>query len=318
MASHPSASYRLTLRGEIPNYPGQLGRLALAVGQAGGDIGSVDTVRIDQRVVGRDITISTSGEQHGEAIVETVRQLPGSRVIHVSDRAFPLHLGGKIEVTPKAPIRTRDDLSMAYTPGLARICRAIPPGFGGITLEDISAPSCIGIENRPRKSLDNVKERVAANTNTEDFAGSLSQALEGADSNIGVSAPGLATRCDVQRMAKEPMVLAVVDSDIEVISEDVADVAELVATGRSDYPNQIDNVLAFPGIFRGELDCQARGINAAMSVAAAHAIAETVSPSELSAGHIVPSVFDRRVAAQVAGAVTRAVEKSMVARRKRQ
>ncbi len=469
MATHPSASYSLTLRCEIPNRPGQLGRLASTVGEAGGDIGAVDIVRVDQNAIIRDITINASNEHHGDLIVEAVRKLSGFRVVHVSDRTFLLHLGGKIEVTPKVPIKTRDDLSMAYTPGVARICRAIArdpdaaysltikrntvavvtdgsavlglgnigpraampvmegkamlfkefagvnafpicldtqdpdrivaavqaiaPGFGGINLEDISAPRCFEIEERLRQSLDipvyhddqhgtavvvlaallnalrivrkepseikvvlsgvgaagmaiikmllsvgvkevvgcdrkgaihpgrkedmnPFKEWIAANTNAGGCCGSLSEALAGADAFIGVSAPGLVMPEDVRRMARDPIVFALANPDPEIAPEDVAQVAKVVATGRSDYPNQINNVLAFPGIFRGALDCQAREINDAMNVAAASAIAATVSPAELTPEYIIPSVFNRQVASRVARAVVRAAEASGVARRR--
>jgi malate dehydrogenase (oxaloacetate-decarboxylating) len=470
VASHPSASYSLTLRCEIPNSPGQLGRLALTVGEAGGDVGAVDIVRIDSRVVVRDITINASNEAHGEAIVVAVRSLPGFAVLQVSDRTFLMHIGGKIEVTSKTPIKTRDDLSMAYTPGVARICRsiardpslaysltikrntvavvtdgsavlglgnigpkaalpvmegkamlfkefggvdafpicldtqdpdeivaavkAISPGFGGINLEDISAPRCFDIEDRLRAALDipvfhddqhgtavvvlaallnslkivgkelgeirvvtsgvgaagvaivrmllsagvrqiigcdrggtlyagrqegmnPTKEWVASRTNLSGLKGSLADALVGADVFIGVSAPGVLDRLAVERMASDPIVFALANPDPEIMPEDITDAARVIATGRSDYPNQINNVLAFPGIFRGALDCQATEIDEAMKVAAARAIAETVSPSELSAEYIVPSVFNRQVATRVSRAVMRAAEVSGIARKVR-
>ncbi len=270
--------------------------------------------------------------------------------------------------------------------------QAIAPGFGGINLEDISAPRCFEIEERLRQSLDipvfhddqhgtavvvlaallnalrivkkepseirvvlsgvgaagvaiikmllsvgvkqivgcdrkgaihagraddmnPVKEWVAANTNPAGCRGSLSETLVGADVFIGVSAPGLATPDDIRRMAKDPIVFALANPDPEISPEDIADVAKVVATGRSDYPNQINNVLAFPGIFRGALDCQAREISDAMNVAAANAIAATVQPSELTAEYVVPSVFNRQVANRVARAVARAAEATGAARR---
>src|SRR5581483_1086212 len=125
MAMTPSASYSIIVRCQIENRPGMLGRLASAIGEAGGDIGAIDIVRYEKGTLTRDVTINCRDDAHGQAIVEAIRRVPGVAVVNVSDRTFLLHLGGKIEVTPKAPIRTRDDLSMAYTPGVARVCRAI-------------------------------------------------------------------------------------------------------------------------------------------------------------------------------------------------
>src|SRR5947209_3366229 len=226
----PSASYSLTVRLAIQNRPGMLGRVAMAIGEAGGDIGAVDLVESGRDRIVRDITINARDSNHGQQIVAQVKRTAGVRVVNISDRTFLMHLGGKIEVRSKVPIRTRDDLSMAYTPGVARVSLAIKedpqrafsltikqnsvavvtdgtavlglgdigplaampvmegkamlfkelagvdafpicldtkdpdkivetvkliaPAFGGVNLEDISAPRCFEIEARLRKELD--------------------------------------------------------------------------------------------------------------------------------------------------------------------
>src|SRR5215472_8520226 len=179
MAIAPSASYSFTVRLEIRDKPGMLGRVASVVGKAGGDIGAVDLVEVTSERVLRDMTIKARDSRHARLIVDRLRDAAGVRVANVSDRTFLMHLGGKIEIHSKVPIRTRDDLSMAYTPGVARVSLAIKedrqrafsltikqntvavvtvkylaPGFGGINLEDISAPRCFEIEERLRKELD--------------------------------------------------------------------------------------------------------------------------------------------------------------------
>ena len=470
MVTQPSASYSLTLRCEIENRPGQLGRIASAIGEAGGDIGSVDIVRVDRDLIVRDITIAARNETHGHTVVERIQAMPGVRVARVSDRTFLLHHGGKIEVCPKVAIKNRDDLSMVYTPGVARICRAIADdhskmysltikrntvavvtdgsavlglgnigpeaampvmegkamlfkefgqvdafpiclntqntdeivaavraiatGFGGINLEDISAPRCFEVEERLREVLDipvfhddqhgtavvvlaamlnalrivnkkpsevkvvvsgmgaagvactrmllsagftniigcdragaiwagrpndmnPIKQWISRHTNATCFAGTLTEALAGADAFIGVSASGLVTPAAVRSMASDPIVFALANPDPEVQPEDVAGLVRVMATGRSDYPNQINNVLCFPGIFRGALDCQAVQINEAMKIAAARAIADIVSIDELSEEYIVPSVFNRHVTPKVAAAVAEAAYETGVARRRR-
>ncbi|HEU5315530.1 MAG TPA: malic enzyme-like NAD(P)-binding protein [Chloroflexota bacterium] len=464
----PSASYSIIVRCRINNRPGMLGRLTTAVGAAGGDMGAIDIVRQDRDVKIRDLTINCRDDAHGRAIVDAMRAVPGIEVVNVSDRTFLLHLGGKIEVTSKAPLRTRDDLSMAYTPGVARVCRAIAqdpasafnltikrntvavvsdgtailglgdlgplaampvmegkamlfkefgkvdafpicldtkdadeivetvtrlaPAFGGINLEDIAAPRCFEIEERLKarldipvfhddqhgtavvtlaallnacrlvgKPLDSLrvvvngvgaagvavtkillasgvreiigcdragaiyegrtdnmnaeKERYAAITNPRRLRGALRGVIADADVFIGVSAPGALTVADVQRMAPDPIVFALANPDPEILPEEVADVARVMATGRSDYPNQINNVLCFPGIFRGALDVQARSITEEMKLAAARAIASIVADDELSDDYIIPSVFNRRVAEAVAAATAEAAVASGVARR---
>ncbi len=470
MAVTPSASYSLTVRLEIRNRPGMLGRVASAIGQAGGDIGAVDLVESSRERVVRDITIKARDSVHGQQVVARLRHVAGVRVINVSDRTFLMHLGGKIEIRNKVPLKTRDDLSMAYTPGVARVCLAIhddrqrafaltikqntvavvtdgtavlglgdigpeaalpvmegkamlfkefanvdafpiclatrdvdkivetvklvAPAFGGINLEDIAAPRCFEVEERLRKDLDIpvfhddqhgtavvvlaalinalkivgkdlrkirvvvtgvgaagtatikilqssgvrdivgvdehgtihrgrtvgmdfMKRWVAETTNPRQVRGRLADALERADVFIGLSVPGVLTVRDIKRMARDPIVFAMANPDPEIQPEEAARYVRVMATGRSDYPNQINNVLCFPGFFRGLLDSRARTINDEMKLAAARAIAGCVRRSELSEEYIIPSVFNRTVAAAVAERVARAAHETGVARRRR-
>jgi malate dehydrogenase (oxaloacetate-decarboxylating) len=466
----PSASYSLTVRLEIQNKPGMLGKVTSAIGKAGGDIGAVDLVEVTGGRVLRDITIKASDSQHGLAIIETLRGLAGVRVANISDRTFLMHLGGKIEIKSKVPIRTRDDLSMAYTPGVARVCLAIKedpsraftltikhnsvavvtdgtavlglgdigpeaalpvmegkamlfrelagvdafpiclntkdpdkivetvkyiaPGYGGINLEDISAPRCFEVESRLRKELDIpvfhddqhgtavvvlaallnalkivkkdrkrlkvvvsgvgaagtatikillavgvkhiigvdehgiihrgrtvgmdfMKSWVAQATNPQNVRGRLSDAIRGADVFIGLSVPNVLTVKDVRGMARDRIVFAMANPDPEIRPEEAERHVRVIATGRSDYPNQINNVLCFPGFFRGLLDSRARTVNDEMKIAAAHAIAGCVGRSELGPEYIIPSVFNKHVAPSVAHEVVRAAQKTGVARRRR-
>ena len=467
--STPSASYSLTIRVVVPSAPGSFARVAAAIGEAGGDLGAIDLVRAGQEGTVRDITVNAVDSEHGKRIVESVRELPGVDVQSISDRTFLLHLGGKIEVTPKSPVRTRDDLSMAYTPGVARVCmaiheaperawsltikrntvavvsdgtavlglgdigpeaampvmegkamlfkefggvdafplclatkdvdeivrtvKAVAPGFGGINLEDISAPRCFEIErrlreeldipvfhddqhgtavvvlaaflnalrvvdkrpedvsvvivgagaagiactkillaagvqniigtdragaiHRKREGLDEFKRWYAENTNSQGFTGSSNEALRGADVFIGLSGPGAVSVEAVLDMADDAIVFAMANPTPEVPPEALAGHVAVIATGRSDYPNQINNVLAFPGIFRGALDVRASEINEEMKVAAGEALASVVTPDELSAEYVIPSVFNRDVGTTVAEAVAQAAIESGVARRDR-
>ncbi len=470
MQVHPSASYSLTVRTETPNRPGMLGRLTTAIGDEGGDIGAIDIVAVEGDVMVRDITVAARDEAHGQTIVDRLKKLDGVQVVNVSDRTFLLHLGGKIEVVGRIPVKTRDDLSMVYTPGVARVCtaiaedpakqwaltikrhtiavvsdgsavlglgnigaagaqpvmegkcvifkdfagvdafplclstqdpdaivaavEAIAPVFGGINLEDIAAPKCFEIEERLRKSLDipvmhddqhgtavvvlaalenalkcvgkriadakivtagvgaagiavakiliaagarNVvacdrsgalyagraenmnpyKQAVAEATNPGREKGRIQDVLEGADVLVGLSGPGIVSADDVRTMAKDPIVFALANPIPEIQPETLEGIARVVATGRSDYPNQINNSLAFPGIFRGALDVQAHDINEPMKVAAARAIADLVTSKELHEEYIIPSMFDRRVMEAVAEAVRQAAWKSGVARKPR-
>ena len=467
MPQTPSPGYSITIRVHIQNRPGSLGRLTTAIGKIGGDIGAVDIVHVAHDVLTRDLTVNAASVAHGDQIVAAVRAVEGVEVINVSDRTFLMHLGGKIEVASKVPIHTRADLSMAYTPGVARVCEAIhadpekaftltikkntvavvsdgtavlglgdigpfaampvmegkamlfkefggidgfpiclntkdpdeivravtaiAPGFGGINLEDISAPRCFEIEDRLRRELDipvfhddqhgtavvvlaalinalklvgkamgeikvvvsgvgaagvacskimiaagvrnivgcdrggiihrrrtdmnSMKQWYAEHTNPNGDAGSLQDAMAGADVFLGLSAPGVIGVADLQKMAKNPIVFAMANPTPEIMPEQAEPYVAVMATGRSDYPNQINNVLCFPGIFRGALDARASTINEAMKMAAAHAIAAAIGPDELHAEYIVPSVFDKRIAETVARAVDEAAHRTGVARR---
>jgi malate dehydrogenase (oxaloacetate-decarboxylating) len=470
MAVTPSASYSITMRLEIKNRPGMLGRVAMAIGEAGGDIGAVDLVESGRDRVLRDITVKARDSDHGHRIVASLKPLAGVRVVNISDRTFLMHLGGKIEIRNKLPIRTRDDLSMVYTPGVARVCMAIhedrqraftltmkqntvavvtdgsavlglgdigpeaalpvmegkamlfkefagvdafpiclatkdvdkivetvkllAPGFGGVNLEDIGAPRCFEVEERLRKDLDIpvfhddqhgtavvvlaallnalrvvrknlgkirvvvtgvgaagtatikillssgvkdivgvdehgtiypgrpqgldfMKQWVASATNPRRLRGTLGDAVRGADVFIGLSVPGILKVKDVKRMARQPIVFAMANPVPEIQPEEAARHVGVMATGRSDYPNQINNVLCFPGFFRGLLDSRARSVNDEMKVAAARAIAGCVSESELGAEYIIPSVFNKNVAGAVADGVARAAAATGLARRGR-
>jgi malate dehydrogenase (oxaloacetate-decarboxylating) len=467
MESIPSASYSFTLRVEFPHRAGSLGKILTAVGEAGALVGAVDIVRIgDQRTI-RDITVNARDSEHGEQVVKGVNDLPEVRVINVSDRTFLVHLGGKIEVHSKMQLRTRDDLSMVYTPGVARVCRAIAqdperafnltikrnsvavvsdgtavlglgdigpkaampvmegkaalfkqfadvdafpicldtkdtdeivqtvkniaPAFGGINLEDISAPRCFEIEERlkeeleipvfhddqhgtavvvlaalinalkivgkkiedlrivingvgasgvacakimlsagaknlvgcdsrgivheGREGLNPAKEWFAEHTNPEGRTGDLTEAVAGADLFLGLSVPDVLTVEDLKKMNEDPIIFAMANPDPEIRPEVAMGHARIMATGRSDYPNQINNVLCFPGIFRGALDVRAREIDEAMKLAAAEAMAGVISEEELSEDYIIPSVFDERVAPAVAEAVAEKAKESGMARR---
>ena len=470
MIGAPSASYSMTVRLDIVNRPGMLGKVTSAIGKAGGDIGAIDLVQVGKNTVTRDITFKARDDKHGTQVVDRLRAVSGVKVVNVSDRTFLMHLGGKIEVRGKMAVKTRDDLSMAYTPGVARVCmaihedpekaytltikqncvavvtdgtavlglgdigpraalpvmegkallfkelagvdafplclatkdpneivkivKAISPVFGGINLEDISAPRCFTIEERLKKELDIpvfhddqhgtavvilaalvnalkiVKKRMsdvtvvfsgagasatatakllmkvgvrhvigsdrsgilykgrkenmnpmkvwfAEHTNPKRLRGEIGQALEGADVFIGLSGPGVVTLKDIKRMARDPIVFAMANPVPEIMPEEVDRHVKVMATGRSDYPNQINNVCGFPGIFRGLLDVRARTFNDEMKIAAAHAIANIVSKSELNAEYITPSVFDKRVVEAVASAVAQSAYDTGVARRKR-
>jgi malate dehydrogenase (oxaloacetate-decarboxylating) len=467
MEAIPSASYSFTLRVEFPHRAGSLGKVLTTVGDAGALVGAVDIVRIGEQRTIRDITVNARDSEHGEQVVKAVDDLPEVKVINVSDRTFLVHLGGKIEVRSKMQLRTRDDLSMVYTPGVARVCRAIAqsperafnltikrntvavvsdgtavlglgdigpkaampvmegkaalfkqfadvdafpicldtkdtdeivetvkniaPAFGGINLEDISAPRCFEIEERlkqeleipvfhddqhgtavvvlaalinalkivgkniedlrilvngvgasgvacakimlsagarnivgcdsrgivhkDREGLNPSKQWFAQHTNPEDRTGSLSDAVAGADLFLGLSVPNVLTVEDLEKMNEDPIVFAMANPDPEIRPEAAMGHARIIATGRSDYPNQINNVLCFPGIFRGALDVRAREINEEMKLAAAGAMAGVISDEELSEDYIIPSVFDERVAPAVAEAVAERAKGSGMARR---
>jgi malate dehydrogenase (oxaloacetate-decarboxylating) len=465
--AHPSASFSATLRVHLDDRPGSFAALAAAIGEAGGLLGAIDLVRVDRGKKVRDVTVLAADAAHIDRIVQAVQAVDGVEVEHMSDRTFLLHLGGKIEVAAKAPLTTRDDLSMAYTPGVARICTAIAeqpakvwsltvkqntvavvtdgsavlglgdigpeaalpvmegkamlfkefggvdawpvclatkdvdeivrtvaaiaPVYGGVNLEDISAPRCFEVERRLREQLDipvfhddqhgtavvvlatflnalrvvgkepedarvvitgvgaagvattrmllaagvtdivgcdrrgvvwtdrgdldPVKAEYAELTNPRRLHGSAHEAVAGADVFIGLSGPGAVSAAAIETMAPDAVVFAMANPTPEVPPEAIEGVAAVIATGRSDYPNQINNVLAFPGIFRGALDVRASTINEEMKLAAARAIAATVAEDELAADYVVPSVFNRSVAPAVAAAVARAAACTGVARR---
>jgi malate dehydrogenase (oxaloacetate-decarboxylating) len=466
---HPSASFSATIRVRIDNHPGAFARLAASIGEAGGLLGAIDLVRVEKETKLRDVTVMAENEHHLHEIVDAARAVDGVEIVNVSDRVFLAHLGGKIEITGRLPLKTRDDLSMAYTPGVARVSKAIAedpervwnltikrntvavvsdgtavlglgdigpegalpvmegkallfkefagvdafpiclatkdpdeivrvvrdiaPVFGGINLEDISAPRCFEIERRLREELDipvfhddqhgtaicvlaallnalrvvgkeigeirvvttgcgaagmavtrtlqaagvrwivgcdeggalyrgreglnEAKREYAETTNPENLQGTADDLLAGADVFIGLSVPGAISVEGVKRMAPHAIVFAMANPTPEVDPEAIEGLAEVIATGRSDYPNQINNVLAFPGVFRGALDVRARTIDSGMEVAAARAIAATIAEEELAADYIVPSVFNRAVAPGVAQAVADAAVASGVARRVR-
>jgi len=466
----PNASYSLTLRVKIHNRPGKLGEITTAIGRAGGDIDAIDIVSVGKDFLIRDITVNASSEQHDKEIVEAVSQIDGVEVVNTSDRTFLMHLGGKIETVSKMPLKTRADLSMAYTPGVARVCKAIhrdpekaytltikkntvavvsdgtavlglgdigpaaampvmegkcqlfkefggvdafpiclntkdpheiiqtikniAVAFGGINLEDISAPRCFEIEDRLKEELDIpvfhddqhgtavvvlaalinalkivgkkmdeikvvvngvgaagvacskivmaagvknivgcdqtgviyegrrenmnwVKDWYARNTNRDMEKGSIHDVIKNADVFFGLSAPAVIGVDDLKLMNRDPIIFAMANPIPEIMPEEAIDHVAVMATGRSDYPNQINNVLCFPGIFRGALNCRASAINEEMKLAAANAIAGIITEDELHPDYIIPSVFDRRVGEAVAREVEEAAYQTGVARRER-
>jgi malate dehydrogenase (oxaloacetate-decarboxylating) len=470
MYYQPSEGYAITLRLKLSNKPGVLGQVTSAIGNAGGNIGAIDIVEVGNNQLVRDITVAAGNDATAKTIVEAVKALPDVTFIHMSDRTFLLHIGGKIEIKSKIAIQTRTDLSRAYTPGVARVCtaiaedpskvfsltikrntiavvtdgtavlglgdigpaaalpvmegkamlfkefagidafpicldtkdvdeivrtvKAIAPGFGGINLEDISAPRCFEVEARLKKELDipvfhddqhgtavvvlaalinalkvvgkkmsDIKvvmsgtgaagtactkmlmqagvrniigcdvhgavyrgrtegmnealQWYAENTNPDNLQGKLNDVIAGADVFIGVSAPNILSVEAVQTMAQDAIVFALANPTPEIMPEDAALYAKVVATGRSDYPNQINNVLCFPGIFRGALDSRATDINEEMKLAAAYAIASSISDAELQPDYIIPSVFNRRVVGLVAAAVEDAARRTGVARKEK-
>src|SRR6202171_4077498 len=469
MAVAPSASYSFTVRMGILNRPGMLGRVTSAIGKAGGDIGAVALVEMTGDRVFRDMTIKARDSEHGQRIIDKLRKLPVVKISNISDRTFLMHLGGKIEVRSKVPIRTRDDLSMAYTPGVARVSLAIKedpqrafsltikqntiaivtdgtavlglgdigpeaampvmegkamlfkelagvdafpicldtkdpdkivetvkliaPAFGGINLEDISAPRCFDIEARLRKGLDIpafhddqhgravvvvaallnalkivkkdpgrlkvvvcgvgaagtavikmlqalgvrhivgvdehgtiyrgrpvgmdfMKTWVGEATNPQQIKGKMGDATRNADVFIGLLVPGALSLRDLKRMSRDRIVFAMANPVPEIQPEQAQRHVRVMDTGRSDYPNQINNVLCFPGFFRGLLDIRARLVHDEMKLAAAPAIAACVAKQELGPEYIIPSVFNKKVAPAVAGEVARAAHKTGVARRR--
>jgi len=455
--SAPSAAYQIQIRVRLRNVPGVLGALASVIGDNGGNIAVVEGFEAKGEAIERSICVNCRDAEHQTQIVEAVEAIDGVDLIDWFDRTFRMHEGGKIETDPLCSVGDRDDLSMAYTPGVARVCMAIhddveksfeytirrntvaivsdgtavlglgnigpeaampvmegkallfkafagvdafplclnttdtdeiietveriAPTFGGINLEDIAAPACFEIEERLKASLDipvfhddqhgtavvalaalwnsltlvdkkigdvsvvisgigaagvaigkillsagvgevigvdstgaiyegrdrlnPAKQWFASNTNSDRRAGALTEVLVGADVFMGVSAPDLLTAADLRTMASDPIVFAMANPDPEITPEAADGLAAVMATGRSDYPNQINNVLAFPGLFRGALDVQATDITESMKLAAAENIAAVVG-NDLAPDFIIPSVFDPRVLETVAPAVAAA------------
>jgi len=457
MVSTPSVSSSITARLHVEARPTAVSELTSAIEQTGGIVTALDVTASGHERLTVDVTCATSGEEHAAQIVEALKALPGVDVERVSDRTFLMHLGGKLSIESKVPLRNRDDLSMAYTPGVARVCEAIAarpddarrltikrntiavvtdgtavlglgdigplaalpvmegkaalfkrfagidafplaldttdvdeivetvvrvaPVFAGINLEDISAPRCFEVERRLRERLDipvfhddqhgtaivvtaaltnalkvvgkrieevrvvlsgagaagtavlklliaaGVRDVVVADidgivhpgrdlaspelhwiaehTNPRGVTGELRGALAGSDVFIGVSAPNILTGEDIATMAPGSIVFAMANPRPEIDPAEAARYATVVGTGRSDVANQINNVLAFPGVFRGLLDARSHQITDAMLLAAARALASVVSDDELNPAYIIPSVFHPDVATTVAGAVAR-------------
>ncbi len=453
-----STQYSVSMLIRLTNKPGVLGRLTTAIGKAGGNIFAIENMVTRGPFLERAIVVNASSVDHQTEITKVVAALEDIELLNCYDRTMRLHEGGKIEVLPLAEVSDIDDLTMAYSPGVARVCTAIAedekladdltirkntvaivsdgtavlglgdigpkaampvmegkallfkefgkvdafpicldtkdpdeiietvvrlaPTFGGINLEDIAAPGAfyieeqlkarldipvfhddqhgtavvtlaglenalkvagkkiedisvvisgvgaagvaigkiligagvgriIGVDSRGviydgRENLNDSKQWFAENTNPGDIQGSLSDAMAGVDVFIGVSAPDILTLDDISSMADDPIVFAMANPDPEISPELITNEVAVMATGRSDYPNQINNVLAFPGIFRGALDAKATDITENMKLAAAKAIAAEVTAEELSPTHIVPSVFDPAVSLNVAEAVAAA------------
>jgi malate dehydrogenase (oxaloacetate-decarboxylating) len=468
MAVPKSGSTNIIVRVEMDKASAAFGRIAMAIGDSGGDIVAIDVSGTGKVTTIRDLTVNITDTGAKDLIVQVLNKLPGVKVLQVSDQTFLMHLGGKIEVTPKMAIKSRDDLSRVYTPGVASVCMAIhedpsrahtltikrntvavvsdgsavlglgnigplaampvmegkamlfkqlagvdafpicldsqdteeiiatikriAPAFGGINLEDISSPRCFEIERRLIEELDipvfhddqhgtavvllaglyNAVKLVgkrledckivlcgigaagiactkilqaagvtrivgvdrdgaivrgkeythdawrwyAEHTNPDKESGTLSDVIVDADIFIGVSGPGVLNRADIAKMAPDPIVFAMANPTPEIAPEEAEGIVRVIATGRSDYPNQINNVLCFPGLFRGVLDCRASRVTEEMKIAAAKAIASVVGEDELNEQYIIPSVFNPHVAEKVKEAVVQAAYASGVARRR--
>ena len=463
----PSAQFSLTLRVALPHRPaGLLGKVTAAITRAGGAIVAVDTIEAGGERTIREVTVECSSVEHRGRVISAVHAVRGAEVVEITDRTFEVHRRGKIHTGLNLPVKTRDDLSMAYTPGVARVCSAIAenrqkafkytikantvavvsdgtavlglgdigpeaampvmegkamlfkefadvdafpvclstkdvdeivetvariaPTFGGINLEDISSPRCFEIEQRLQEALDipvfhddqhgtaivtlaalinacrltrrrmedlevlmvgagaagvavakilmdagvtsivacdrfgaihtgredyaagsmNAPKRwLAENTNSERRDGSPREVIEGTDLFVGLSGPGIIDASDLERMNPDPFVFAMANPNPEVHPDDAAPHVRVMATGRSDFPNQINNVLAFPGVFRGALDARAPAITEEMKLAAARGIAGVVEDDELDEDYIIPSVFNRDVSRAVARAVAEVAER---------
>jgi malate dehydrogenase (oxaloacetate-decarboxylating) len=464
----PYCDYRMTVRIEIPNEPGQFAELARVLAEQGANLGAIDIVQVTRNKMVRDITFDAQSEAHAEKVIQALRAMPKLRVRSASDRIFLMHLGGKIATRSKIPLRTRNTLSMAYTPGVARVSKAIAqsrdkvyaftskansvavvtdgsailglgnlgpeaalpvmegkvmlfkefadidgwplcldtqdpdlivktvtalaPSFGGINLEDISSPRCFEVEERLKKALDipvmhddqhgtavallaalfnalkvvgkdigkikvvvnglgaagtacckilvaagvtnligcdrkgavlnatgdrlpDVRRDLRAAIQYDTPFATLHDALRDADVFIGVSVANALKTEDLELMSPDRIVFAMANPEPEISPAVALPLCRILATGRSDYPNQVNNLLAFPGIFRGALDVRAREINEPMKLAAAQAIADIIPEDHLTEDYIVPSVFDKRVVRVVAKAVAIAAHQSGVARK---
>jgi malate dehydrogenase (oxaloacetate-decarboxylating) len=465
MADSPTPAFSLLIRVRMDNHPGMLGRLAVAIGEVGGNIRGLEGFEVRTAHLDEDVIVDCHSEAHQEQVRAAIEGIDGIELLDFEDRTYAMHVGGKIEVTSLAPVKDVDDLSMAYTPGVGRVCMSIhndpslaheytikkntvaivsdgtavlglgdigpaaampvmegkallfkhfagvdafpicvntssvdelvdlvmrlEPTFGGINLEDIAAPGAFEVEERldaaldipvfhddqhgtaivtlaalesalrivdkqpgdikvvvagvgaagvavskilmgagvvnivgadrqgavyeGRGGLNSSKEWFAENTNPTNQRGTLSEVMPGADVFIGLSGPDLITVEDVRSMAKDPIVFAMANPNPEIRPELISDIAAVIATGRSDFPNQINNVLAFPGVFRGALDVGATRVTESMKVAAAKAIADVVGDA-VRPDFIIPSVFDERVARAVAAACAHAARADGVCR----
>lgn len=464
----PYSNYRMAVRLELTQRTGVFAQLATAIAEEGASLGAYDMVSATRTKVIRDITLDVQSEEHGERVMKRLNSLADVRVIASSDRIFLMHLGGKIRVESKFPVKTRNTLSMVYTPGVGRVVKAIAadekkaysfttknnsiavvtdgsailglgnlgplaalpvmegkamlfhqfagidawplclntqdseeiirtvlaisPSFGGINLEDISAPRCFDIERRlqaeldipvmhddqhgtavvilgallnalkvTRRTINEItvvvlglgaagtaccelllgagvtrlkgcdKQGLVLDRPVEELlphrhtlrsiipydqpTGTLQGALKDAHVIIGLSTANILKPEDLALMAKDPIVFALANPDPEILPEAAIPHCRVYASGRSDYPNQCNNLLSFPGIFRGALDVQAKTINEPMLIAAAHALSKMIPDSALSEEYIIPSVFDKQVVPKVAKAVSQAAIDSGVARR---
>jgi malate dehydrogenase (oxaloacetate-decarboxylating) len=453
VSEKPSAGFSVTVRLRIENRPGSFARVAQASADSHASLAEVALVSSDFDFNVRDVTINCRSEEHSRELLKQIESLAGVFIERWQDDTFAMHAAGKLNVVPKQTLRTTDQLSRAYTPGVARVCTAIhrkpedayaytikantvavisdgsavlglgnigpraalpvmegkavlfkqfagidafpicldtqdteeiistikniAPVFGGINLEDISAPRCFEIEKRLSEELDipifhddqhgtavvvlaglmnalkivgkplekitvvingfgaggvactrllldagvkniipcdtagtvyrgrkenmnAVKQELSMITNLEHVKGSVADALKGADVFVGVSQPGAITPADVKTMAKDPIVFALANPIPEIMPTDIKGIARIIATGRSDYANQVNNVLCFPGIFKGALACRARAITTEMKLAAAKAIASEVSAAELREDYIIPGIFKSDIASKVA------------------
>lgn len=463
--AHTTASYSATVRVSIENKPGSLAKVLAIIGETGGQMDAIDLVEASRTSTVRDLTVLARDDEHLQEILHAVKKTKHVKVLRWWDRVFRSHQGGKIEIHNRLPVRTRDDLSIVYTPGVARVCtmihqhpesanaltikgnsvavvtdgtavlglgdigpeaampvmegkamlfkefgdidawpiclatkdvdeivrtvELIAPGFGGINLEDISAPRCFEIEEKLKKRLkipvfhddqhgtaivvlaalinslklievapedlrvvisgvgaaglacakmmlnygvkdivgvdrsgaiyegrkDHMtpaKEWFAKHTNPDRIKGNIVDVAKGRHMFLGLSGPGLFPLEALKAMTKGPIVFALANPTPEILPELASPYARIIATGRSDYPNQINNVLAFPGIFKGALEAHATEINEPMKLAAANAIAAIIPDEDIFEEYIIPSVFDKRVARSVRRAVRKAAKDTAV------